>query len=150
MGGVHLSKLLGHPNVITLDMGGTSADIGLITDGAAKYQTKTMVKDEFGWNKWPVLSPTVDMTAIGAGGGSISWVDAGGAWQVGPQSAGADPGPACYDKGGTEPTVTDANLIVGRMDPSYFLGGEIELKRRVHRCTGRERRGEPLANRTRR
>ncbi len=127
VGGVYISKMLGYPNVITLDMGGTSADIGLIADNKAEYSTETKVKDESGWDKWPVLAPTVDVTAIGAGGGSISWVDVGDVWKVGPQSAGAAPGPACYGKGGTDPTVTDANLIAGRMNPEYFLGGEMEL-----------------------
>jgi N-methylhydantoinase A len=76
---------------------------------------------------YPVRTPVVDLVEIGAGGGSIAWVDSGGLLRVGPQSAGADPGPVCYGRGGTEPTVTDANLVLGRLNPGYFLGGEIEL-----------------------
>ena len=79
---------------------------------------------------YPIKVPVVDIVEIGAGGGSIAWIDAGGALKVGPKSAGAVPGPACYGHGGTEPTVTDANLIAGRINPDYFLGGEIELERR--------------------
>ena len=76
---------------------------------------------------YPVRTPVIDLVEIGAGGGSIAWVDSGGVLRVGPQSAGADPGPVCYGRGGTEPTVTDANLVLGRLNPRYFLGGEIEL-----------------------
>lgn len=127
VGGVHLSNMLDNPNVITLDMGGTTADIALIENHEANYSTKIEVKDEQGWDKWPVLAPTIDVTSIGAGGGSIAWVDVGDVWKVGPKSAGADPGPACYGQGGTEPTVTDANLLAGRMNPDYFLGGEMDV-----------------------
>ena len=76
---------------------------------------------------YPVRTPVVDLVEIGAGGGSIAWVDSGGLLRVGPQSAGADPGPVCYRRGGTEPTVTDANVVLGRLNPDYFLGGEIGL-----------------------
>ena len=76
---------------------------------------------------YPVRTPVVDLVEIGAGGGSIAWVDSGGLLRVGPQSAGADPGPVCYRRGGTEPTVTDANVVLGRLNPAYFLGGEIGL-----------------------
>ena len=76
---------------------------------------------------YPIRTPVIDLVEIGAGGGSIAWVDPGGILRVGPQSAGADPGPVCYGQGGTQPTVTDANLVLGRLNPSYFLGGEIAL-----------------------
>ena len=76
---------------------------------------------------YPVRTPVVDLVEIGAGGGSIAWVDSGGLLRVGPQSAGADPGPVCYRRGGVEPTVTDANVVLGRLNPDYFLGGEIGL-----------------------
>src|SRR5690606_5915418 len=76
---------------------------------------------------YPIRTPVIDLVEIGAGGGSIAWVDSGGSLRVGPQSAGADPGPACYGRGGEQPTITDANLVLGRLNPSYFLGGESTL-----------------------
>ena len=109
-------------NGVTLDMGGTSCDVGLVTDGAFGSTTEYEVE----WGV-PVSALFIDYTTIGAGGGSIAYVDAGGLLRVGPRSAGADPGPACYGKGGTEPTVTDANVVLGRLDPDYFLGGEMTL-----------------------
>jgi N-methylhydantoinase A len=119
-----LGRRLGIPNLITLDMGGTSTDVSLIWGGEP---LRTMEEElEFGI---PIRVPMVDVRSIGAGGGSIAWLDAAGALRVGPQSAGASPGPACYGLGGTEPTVTDANLILGRIDPDYFLGGAMQLDR---------------------
>ena len=109
-------------NLVTLDMGGTSCDVGLIRDGKIAHSTNFEI--EFGL---PVATPTIDLTTIGAGGGSIAWIDKGGLLRVGPQSAGADPGPVCYDTGGEEVTVTDANLALGRLNPDYFLGGTIPL-----------------------
>ena len=103
-------------------MGGTSCDVGLIRDGKISHSTNFEI--EFGL---PVATPTIDLTTIGAGGGSIAWIDKGGLLRVGPQSAGADPGPVCYDTGGEEVTVTDANLALGRLNPDYFLGGTIQL-----------------------
>lgn len=105
---------------ITLDMGGTSFDVGLVQGGNALVRTEGEVGD------WPVRLPMVDIYTIGAGGGSIAWVD-GGLLHVGPQSAGAQPGPACYGRGGEEPTVTDANLVLGYLNPLYFLGGRMRL-----------------------
>ena len=93
-------------------MGGTSADIGLVRDGEIQYVPDFEL--EFGL---PIATPAIDLVTLGAGGGSIAWVDDGGLLRVGPQSAGAVPGPACYGLGGTEPTVTDANLVLGRIDP---------------------------------
>ncbi len=117
-----MGKLIKSENIITFDMGGTSTDVGIIYD---KEPLFTMEQD-LEWNI-PVRSPMLDIKSIGAGGGSIAWIDSGGALQVGPQSSGAEPGPVCYDHGGTEPTVTDANLILGRIDPNYFLGGTVKL-----------------------
>ncbi|MBM3483478.1 MAG: hypothetical protein FJX66_09240, partial [Alphaproteobacteria bacterium] len=109
-------------NGVTLDMGGTSADVGLIANG--EFGSTTQYEVEWGV---PVSALFIDYTTIGAGGGSIAHFDAGGLLKVGPKSAGADPGPACYGRGGTEPTVTDANVVLGRLDPSFFLGGEMKL-----------------------
>jgi N-methylhydantoinase A len=120
--GHYFGQLAGIDNIVTLDMGGTSCDVGLIRDGKIGYSTNFEI--EFGL---PVATPTIDLTTIGAGGGSIAWIDKGGLLRVGPQSAGADPGPVCYDTGGEEVTVTDANLILGRLNPAYFLGGRIAL-----------------------
>ena len=101
-------------------MGGTSFDVSLIVDGKPSVSTETELEG------LPILLSLVDIHTIGAGGGSLAWLEAGGL-RVGPQSAGADPGPACYGRGGTQPTVTDANLFLGRLDPTYFLGGQMEL-----------------------
>lgn len=108
------------PNLLTFDMGGTSTDVALV-DGAPRLTTEGHI------GRYPVAVPMVDMHTIGAGGGSIAWLDAGGMLQVGPQSAGASPGPACYGKHGKQPTVTDANLLLGRLLPKAFLGGEMTL-----------------------
>ena len=105
-------------DVITFDMGGTSADIGLVRDGEIQYVPDFEL--EFGL---PIATPAIDLVTIGAGGGSIAWIDDGGLLRVGPRSAGAVPGPACYGLGGTEPTVTDANLVLGRIDAGSFLDG---------------------------
>jgi N-methylhydantoinase A len=108
-------------NVLTVDMGGTSFDVSVITDGEIAVSREVKVGEEIlGISK-------VDIRSVGAGGGSIAWVDLGGLIHVGPQSAGAVPGPACYGMGGEEPTVTDANLILGYFDPDYFLGGRMKL-----------------------
>jgi N-methylhydantoinase A len=107
--------------LVSVDMGGTSFDIGLIEGGESKVTT------EGAFQGLPVKIPIVDLHIIGAGGGSIAWIDRGGALNVGPRSAGAEPGPACYGRGGTEPTVTDANLVLGRLNPDYFNGGRMRL-----------------------
>jgi N-methylhydantoinase A len=119
----HYARLAGVEHAFSLDMGGTSADIGTIQGGQERYQSEFQVG--FGI---PIAVTCVDVATLGAGGGSIAWIDKGGLLQVGPRSAGAVPGPICYGKGGTEPTVTDANLILGRLDPDYFLGGQIALE----------------------
>ncbi len=117
-----LGQQAGLPDLLTLDMGGTSADVGLIIKGEQKHTTEYEIE----WGV-PAAIPLIDIKSIGAGGGSIAWVDAGGFLRVGPQSAGAAPGPACYGRGGELPTVTDANLVLGKLDPGYFLGGRMTL-----------------------
>jgi N-methylhydantoinase A len=112
----------GIANVLSLDMGGTSADVGLIVDGQQRHTTEYEIE----WGL-PAAIPVIDIKSIGAGGGSIAWADKGGFLRVGPVSAGAQPGPACYARGGSRPTVTDANLVLGRLDPGYFLGGRMAL-----------------------
>jgi N-methylhydantoinase A len=119
-----LGNQAGELNLLTLDMGGTSADVGLITDGAQKHTTEYEIE----WGI-PAAIPLIDIKSIGAGGGSIAWIDAGGFLRVGPQSARALPGPACYGRGGSLPTVTDANVVLGRIDPGNFLGGRMTLDR---------------------
>jgi N-methylhydantoinase A len=111
----------GRQQVVSVDMGGTSFDIGLIEHGASQITT------EGSFQGLPVKLPALDLHIIGAGGGSIAWLDAGGALNVGPRSAGAEPGPACYGRGGREPTVSDANLVLGRLDPQFFHGGRTKL-----------------------
>ena len=114
----YLGEKLGIRQIITADMGGTSFDVCMIRDGVPEIKDTTDV--EFGI---PVRSDSIDVVSIGAGGGSIAWMDEGGSLRVGPQSAGADPGPACYNFGGTEPTTTDANMVLGTLNPDNFLGG---------------------------
>jgi N-methylhydantoinase A len=117
----YCARLVGAGDLIPFDMGGTSTDISMIVDGEPALAGERAVGEH------KVALPSLDIESIGAGGGSIAWVDAGGILQVGPQSAGADPGPACYGRGGTEATVTDANLVLGYLDPAKFLGGETRL-----------------------
>jgi len=111
----YLGKITGIPNIITLDMGGTSCDVSLIRNNAFQFSTARSVEG------YPINLPSVDLNFIGAGGGSLAWYDEGGALKVGPKSAGALPGPVCYRRGGTQPTVTDANLVTGRIRPEIFL-----------------------------
>ena len=123
LGGAWSGELSGRKQLITLDIGGTSADIGIAIDG---HFAEATARDT--WiGGFPVLAPMIDIHTIGAGGGSIAYIDEGGAFRVGPRSAGANPGPAAYGKGGQEPTVTDANLVLGRLDPDNFLGGAMRL-----------------------
>lgn len=114
-------RLHGRDRLVSVDMGGTSFDIGLVEGGTSKVTTEGSFQD------LPVRIPIVDLHIIGAGGGSIAWRDPGGALNVGPRSAGAEPGPACYGRGGTDATVTDANLVLGRLSPVYFNGGRMPL-----------------------
>jgi N-methylhydantoinase A len=125
-GGVIASKqmaqLLDIANLVTLDMGGTSTDVSTIVDGREKFTTDFEIE----WGR-PIQVPMLDIRSIGAGGGSIARIDAGGMLVVGPESAGANPGPACYRLGGRQPTVTDANVVTGRISPTNFLGGKMSL-----------------------
>ena len=122
IGGRFFGELAHHEDLVTLDMGGTSCDVGVVRKGQIAYNTDYQIE----WGL-PVAAPFVDLTTIGAGGGSIAWIDKGGFLRVGPQSAGADPGPVCYDQGGHDVTVTDANLVLGRLNPNYFLAGKMKL-----------------------
>jgi N-methylhydantoinase A len=122
IGGRYFAERARHDAAFILDMGGTSSDIGLVRAGTQQYASE--FKIDFGI---PVTIPCVAVQTIGAGGGSIGWVDKGGFLRVGPRSAGAEPGPASYGRGGTDPTVTDANLVLGRLDPEYFLDGAMPL-----------------------
>ncbi|MCX5996098.1 MAG: hydantoinase/oxoprolinase family protein [Chloroflexi bacterium] len=129
---------LGVDNIITTDMGGTSFDVACITGGEIAVSRETLVGGfMLGINK-------VDSKSIGAGGGSIAWVDSGGLLHIGPQSAGAVPGPACYNKGGKEPAVTDANVVLGYLDPAYFLGGSMKLDKRLAAKAIEEKVAVPL------
>jgi N-methylhydantoinase A len=116
---------LGMPNVISFDMGGTTAKASLVRDGEPTMAPGYYVGGYASGH--PVMLPMIDVVEVGAGGGSIAWIDEVGALKVGPQSAGADPGPICYCGGGTEPTITDANVVLGRLDPDDFLGGQMQL-----------------------
>jgi len=127
-------------NVITIDIGGTSADISVIQDG--ELRIKNPRDSEVAG--LPVLAPMIDIDAIGAGGGSIAYVDVGGAFRVGPRSAGAVPGPACYGRGGTEPTVTDAQVALGRLDPKRFLGGDLSIDKDLAEKAIKEHIADPL------
>ena len=124
--------------LVTLDMGGTSADIAFIEGGAPLEVTEGVIA------RRQIDVPALDMTTISAGGGSIAWIDGGGFLNVGPQSAGADPGPACYGRGGTRPTVTDADLVCGYLNPDYFLGGAQTLDVAASRTALKEFVADPL------
>jgi N-methylhydantoinase A len=124
MGARDVAHRLGHRNAISLDMGGTSADIAAIVDGEPAFRNEWHIEFNI-----PIIFPAVDLVTIGAGGGTIAWIDSTGALRSGPRSAGADPGPVCYGRGGTEPTNTDANLVLGRLRADAFLGGRIALDR---------------------
>ena len=122
IGAAHLGGQSGHPNLIAIDVGGTSFEVSLIEGGVPSRTTE-------GFIEWgiPFKIPLVDVKSIGAGGGSIARIDPGGLIQVGPDSAGSEPGPVCYSKGGTLPTLTDAYVTIGLIDPAYFLGGRVPL-----------------------
>jgi len=147
----YLGETLGRPDILSFDMGGTTAKVGLIQDGRPSVTKDYNVGGHasagiggLSLSGYPVRTPVVDLVEIGAGGGSIAWVDSGGLLRVGPRSAGADPGPVCYRNGGAAPTVTDANVVLGRLNPSYFLGGEIGLDVEGARRAIEERCAKPL------
>jgi N-methylhydantoinase A len=123
IGGRAEGMLCGRSNLITVDIGGTSADISTIPDGRIKIMN---ARDSY-VNGHPILVPMIDLVSIGAGGGSIAYIDSAGGFHVGPRSAGAEPGPACYGRGGEEPTVTDAQVVLGRLDADKMLGGDLPL-----------------------
>ena len=135
-GAAHVAGAADFDDVLTMDMGGTSCDVSLVRDGDPVVSTEGQVGD------YPVNVPMVDVHTIGAGGGSVAWVDEGGSLRVGPRSAGADPGPICYGRGGTEPTVTDAHLLLGRIDPGVFFEGSTDEA--AVREAVRERLAKPL------
>jgi len=136
--GAYLGQSSGFRNVITIDMGGTSFDVCLVQDGRPKIGTDQWM------SRYRVAVPFIDIHTIGAGGGSIAWVDEGGALRVGPQSARANPGPACYGFGGQEPTVTDADVVLGYINPDSFLGGEMHLDAAAARHVILAKVAEPL------
>ena len=121
MGAGLLARLSGDPRALGFDMGGTSCDVCVIEEGRVRHTDSREVAGRV------IQLPMVDVHTVGAGGGSIGWHDAGGALRVGPQSAGAEPGPACYGRGGIEPTVTDADLLLGYLDPGSELAGGVAL-----------------------
>lgn len=143
--GLHGSRFIGQmhdmDNLIFTDMGGTSYDIGVVSDGQIKTYDFIPVID-----RWRTNIPAIEVKSIGAGGGSIAWINTlfGNRLEVGPQSAGSMPGPACYDQGGTEPTVTDADLILGYLNPDHYLGGKMRLKKELAEKAIREKIAEPL------
>ena len=139
IGGAYYARERDADRAIMLDMGGTSCDVCLIVDGSPLFSSEYEI--EFGL---PVAVPTVSTKTIGAGGGSIGWIDPGGFLQVGPQSAGANPGPACYRQGGEEPTLTDANVVLGRLNPDYFLGGTLQLDAEASRAALRKLGGDEV------
>ena len=133
-----LCEQMGLDNAITGDMGGTSFDVSLVRNARPEMRNSTML------NSYTIRSPNIDIISIGAGGGSIAWIDEGGGVRIGPQSAGADPGPACYGRGGTRPTVTDCNLVLGHVDPGSFIGGDFALDIAAAERVIREHLSEPL------
>ena len=138
IGAQTIGRSAGQNELITLDIGGTSCDIALVSDG------KPLVRTEGRIDGFPVRVPMVDVNAIGSGGGSIAWLDSAGGLRVGPHSAGAEPGPACYGRGGQDPTVTDAALILGYLNPDYFADGALTLDGDLARRVVSERLAEPM------
>ncbi len=134
-----LGRRIGARNVLSFDMGGTTAKVCVVRNYRAEMTTAFWVDDDHF-----IGIPVTDLVEIGAGGGTIGWLDTGGALQVGPESASSVPGPACYGRGGTQPTVTDANLLLGYLDPEFFLGGQMKLDRAAAERALRERIGRPL------
>lgn len=133
-GAAHFARSLGYANGLSFDMGGTTAKAGLILDGVSRVLPEFEVAADGGSGAsvakasgYPILGEVVDLVEVGAGGGSLAWIDEGAHLRVGPRGAGSDPGPACYGRGGRLPTITDANLVLGRLDPAYFLGGQMPL-----------------------
>ena len=124
-GALRRATVAGYKDIITLDVGGTSADVALLQDGKP---IEVNGRDLAGF---PIRIPSLDVNSVGAGGGSIAWIDRDGLLKVGPKSAGATPGPACYDLGGTNPTVTDANVMLGRLNGESLLAGRMKIKKEL-------------------
>lgn len=138
VGAAEIGRIAGFRNLVTFDVGGTSTDVSLIHDAKAAFTNARLVAG------YPVKTPMLDIHVIGAGGGSIAAIDDAGAMKVGPQSAGADPGPVAYGRGGTEPTITDANLVLGRLDAKMLLGGRMQIDLDAARDAIAERIAKPL------
>ena len=138
VGGLEAGRSAGFQDLITVDIGGTSCDIALITDGEPLIRGDGLI------DGYTVRVPMVDVTAIGAGGGSIAWLDGAGSWRVGPHSAGSEPGPSCYGRGGMQPTVTDASVVLGYIDPANFAGGTLHLQPELSHAAIRTVIAEPL------
>lgn len=140
IGALSEARLAGTQNILTIDIGGTSADISTIANGQFRIRNPrdTIVSGH------AVMAPMIDLETIGAGGGSIAYLDAAGGFNVGPRSAGSEPGPACYNRGGTEPTVTDAQVVLGRMDADKFLGGDLPLDPELSHNAIKEKIADPL------
>ena len=132
-GAIYLTKTAGFPDVITFDVGGTWTDVCVIENSSPSIAREREVAG------YAVRFPMIDVHSIGAGGGSIAWIDDGGFLQVGPKSAGGDPGPACYDRGGTQPTVTDVNVVLGRLNPKAFLNGKMPIRAELARSASPKR-----------
>jgi N-methylhydantoinase A len=139
MAALELARRLDEPNLVAVDMGGTSFDVSVVRDSRLEIVTLSEI------DQLPVRLPMIEIRTIGAGGGSIARVSAMRQMTVGPESAGARPGPVCYGRGGTEPTVTDANLVLGRLDAATFLGGAMALDRDAARAAILARAGEVKA-----
>ncbi|WP_416138431.1 hydantoinase/oxoprolinase family protein [Halomonas sp. HK25] len=140
IGGSYFADLDEEKNIITVDIGGTSADISTLVEGDIKIMNP---RDSYVAGH-PVMVPMIDLITIGAGGGSVAYIDEAGGFQVGPRSAGSMPGPACYGRGGEEPTVTDANILLGRLDPDQMLGGDLEINSDLSYKAIKEKIAEPL------
>ncbi len=138
MGAVYIAEAAGFRDIITYDMGGTSTDVSLVKDGIAEYTTKRKVCG------LPSGVPMIDVHAVGAGGGSIAQIDNAGALKVGPESAGANPGPAAYGLGNENPVVTDANLVLGRINPHYVLGGRLKIDAELSKKAVKDKIADPM------
>jgi N-methylhydantoinase A len=138
IGGAIVGRSSGYRDLITIDVGGTSSDIALVEGGEPVIRSQGSIAG------FPVRVPMVDVNAIGAGGGSIAWLDGAGGMRVGPHSAGSEPGPACYGRGGEEATVTDASVVLGWLDPAYFAGGSVSLDPSLARAAIERRIAAPL------
>lgn len=138
MGAIYVAHAAGFDDIITYDMGGTSTDVSLVKDGIAEYTTKRKVCG------LPSGVPMIDVHAVGAGGGSIAQIDNAGALKVGPESAGANPGPAAYGLGNSNPVVTDANIVLGRINPEYVLGGRLKINSELSKDAVKKKIAEPM------